>query len=64
MRGSMILEFCAAHPEEGRRLLDAHIERVRDPERRAELEVLRDWACNPEFRRALADHVYAINEGA
>lgn len=63
-RGSLILEFCAAHPEEGRRIFDQAISRTRDPARVADLELWREWACNPEFRRAMAEHVYKINEGA
>ena len=45
MRGSLILEFCAADPDEARRLLAEQATRTRDPERRAYVEALIDVAC-------------------
>jgi hypothetical protein len=46
-------------PAEARALLDAAVERATDPDKRARLELAREFLCNPEFSKALADYSFA-----
>lgn len=45
---------------EARRVFDSAIAAA-DPGQVAKLELAREYFCNPSFRAALADHVYALN---
>ena len=51
----IIARFAKEHPEEARRLFNARIAIEQNPERIAELEVLREYLCNPAFRAALEE---------
>jgi len=51
----LISRFAKEHPEEARRLFDARIAAEPNPERIAELEVLREYLCNPAFRAELEE---------
>lgn len=54
----LILAFCKANPAKGRELLTVAYERETDPDRKAEIDLLREYACNAAFRSALEEHLY------
>jgi hypothetical protein len=45
-----------------RKIIDAAIEQTADAGQIARLEVAREYFCNPEFRAALEEHVWQINQ--
>jgi len=50
--------------EQAREHFNDAIARQTDPDRRARLELAREYFCNPEFRRALEDHLWQGREVA
>lgn len=48
--------------DDARKVFDAMIAQTADPDRRAELELCREYFCNPAFRAAFADHVFTTNQ--
>lgn len=61
----IIMNVCEASPSAGRSIFDSLIEAEQpDPDRLSALEFAREYFCNEEFRGAVADVVWAINEGA
>ena len=58
-----IIAACAASPEAGRAIFDALIEAEQPaPDKLAALEFAREYFCNEEFRGAVADMAWLINE--
>ena len=46
---------------EAREIFDAMVAKTTDPDRRAELELCREYFCNREFRAAFSDLVFTTN---
>lgn len=47
---------------EVRRMFTQAMEQSADPDRRAELELLREYFANPDFRARLNDYVWEVNQ--
>lgn len=60
-QASAIIAFAAAHPETARQIFDASIAAEGDAERRASLELLREYFTNPAFKSGLEDYVFSLN---
>jgi hypothetical protein len=52
-------ETASMTDQEARAIFDNARAAEQDPDRRAEIELLREYFCNPQFRRDLADHLWA-----
>jgi len=57
-----ILAFAAANPSEARAIFDAAYAAETDPDKRANIELLREYACNPEFKKGLEDYSFAMTK--
>lgn len=44
-----------------RSMFDDAIARTDDPDRKATLELCREYFCNPDFRAAFEQHVFDLN---
>lgn len=55
-----LIEAGRTNPIQTRQILDAWIEKMTDPNAIATLELFREYATNPAFRTALADHTFAL----
>jgi uncharacterized membrane-anchored protein YjiN (DUF445 family) len=45
--------------QDARAIFDLAYAAEHDPDRRAEIELMREYFCNPQFRHDLADHLWA-----
>lgn len=55
-----IAEFAKSNPEVAREIFNQRIAAETNASRIADLEIAREYFCDPEFRVALSDHVYAL----
>ena len=53
--------FCAANPEEGRRIFEQAIAKSATPAEADDRRLLCEYFCNPEFKRGMHAHVAQIN---
>lgn len=53
-------EACRRDPETGRRLFNAVLADLTDPDQIAQVEFAREYFCNPEFARWTSDAVWAM----
>lgn len=53
--------FCAANPEEGRRIFEHAIEKSATPAEADDRRLLCEYFCNPEFKRDLHARVAQLN---
>lgn len=57
-----ILEFAKAQPNEARAIFDLMAKAEMDLNERAAFELVREWACNPNFRERLREYVWRMNQ--
>lgn len=56
-----IMQFAATNPEEARRVFNQRIANETDADRIADLEIAREYCCNPEFKSFLESATASIN---
>ena len=57
---TLIFEFAKANPDKARQIFDSYIATITDPDRIANLELVREMACNSEFRNEVTEYVASV----
>lgn len=55
-----IAAFAKSNPEAAREIFNQRIATETNADLVADLEIAREYFCNPEFRMAFSGHVYAL----
>ena len=56
---SMIMQFAKSNPASARSIIDGYIQKLTDPNKIAEMEVLREYLTNPEFKGNLENFTFS-----
>jgi hypothetical protein len=63
-QAAAIVAFAKANPETAREIFNGIIAQESDADRRAALELFREYTCNPAFAAALSQYVWELNAKA